>query len=95
MPPRVDRALLVHELLGSEPCGSGYEAGFGAVGHLELCEDRRHVVADGLLAEEECRCDLGVRPPLGEEVQDFELSVGELGEGEARVDRWWRSEESL
>ena len=68
-------------LLLSESGGSRYEAGLGAVGDLELREDRRDVVADGLLAEEELGGDLCVRPPLGEQLQDLELSVGELRKG--------------
>ena len=62
-------------LLLSESGGSRYEAGLGAVGDLELREDRRDVVADGLLAEEEPRGDVCVRPALGEQLQDLQFSV--------------------
>ena len=83
------------DLLLSEPCRSGNEAGLGAVGDLELREDGGHIVADGLLAEEEGRRDLGVRLPLGEKLQDLELPVGELRKGQARVERRRRREKPL
>src|SRR5690606_5275726 len=59
----------------------GQDDGLGAVGDVELEEDVRDVVADGLLAEEEGGGDLGVAAALGDEFEDLAFAFGELGKG--------------
>lgn len=81
-------------LLHSESCGSRYEASFCAIGNLELREDGRDVVANGLLAEEKLCRDLCVRAPLSEELEDLELAVGELRKRLARVNHRRRGKEA-
>src|SRR5215218_989153 len=51
------------------------------VGYLQLSEDVRYVVADGLLAEVEVRGDLRVAATLSDEVKDLALAVGQFREG--------------
>ena len=52
----------------------------GAVGHLELGEDVRDVVADSFGTDAETLGDLGVGVVPGDKLQNFLLAVGELGE---------------
>ena len=51
----------------------------GPVADLELREDVRDVVADGLGRQAEGRGDVGVGPPLGDQLEDLALALGELG----------------
>ena len=46
----------------------------GAVGGAKLSGDRRHVKLDGLGADAKPRCDGLVREPLGEPLEDLDLS---------------------
>src|SRR4051794_18976335 len=47
--------------------------------HVELAQDRRDVVPDSLLRQEEPFGDLGVAETLGHQRQDVELARGEVG----------------
>lgn len=51
---------------------------------MELGEDVRDVVADGLGADVQTRADLAVVEPFGDEAEDVAFPVGEVGE---RADR--------
>ena len=50
------------------------------VAHAELAEYPGHVCLDGGLAEEQPGSDLGVGQPAGDQLQDLELALGQLGE---------------
>jgi hypothetical protein len=50
--------------------------GLGAPFHAELGEERRHVVLDRLLGEEQPLADLPVRQPLADQLQDLKLMGG-------------------
>ena len=70
-----------------------YESGFvgeydclDAVADAELAEYPGHVRLDGGLAEEQPVSDLGVRQPAGDQLQDVELALGQLGEALAARD---------
>ncbi len=52
-----------------------------SVGDLQLGEDVGDVVAPRLRAQVELLGDGGVRVPLGDDVEDLELPVGERREG--------------
>src|SRR5438034_479080 len=54
---------------------------------LELGQDVAHVALDGLLADEEPPGDVGVRHPVGQELQDFPLAPGEHPLAVAREER--------
>jgi hypothetical protein len=71
---------LFARVAAADPCGSRDEASFGPVGDLELVQDSRHVVADGLLAQEQLRRDLGVGATLGGQLEDLDLAFGERRE---------------
>jgi hypothetical protein len=45
----------------------------------ELAEDRRDVVVDGLLGDDEPLRDLRVAKAFGQQRQNFELAVGQPG----------------
>ena len=53
----------------------------GTVAKLELREDPTDACAHSRLADEELRCDLGVRQAARDELQDAELALAELGHG--------------
>jgi hypothetical protein len=40
----------------------------------ELREDVLHVTRDGVLADDELRCDLAIRLPRGDVTKDFQLA---------------------
>jgi hypothetical protein len=75
----IARAGLGRSLSGTEPGVAGFVDGLGAVGDLELGEDVRHVVADGLGAEVQLADDVGVAAALGEQGQYFAFTFGQLG----------------
>ena len=50
---------------------------FRTAGSAQLGEDRRGVELDGVLADAEGRGDLLICQPLGQELQDFGLALGE------------------
>ena len=52
----------------------------GPARHAELGEQVRHVVLHRLLRQEQLVGDLAVRAPLGEEMQDLALLLGERAE---------------
>ena len=54
--------------------------GLGAALHSELREQVRDVVLDGLLGEEHALADLAVREPLGDEIEDLALLLGQARE---------------
>src|SRR4051794_39911437 len=56
-----------------EPEPGRDETGLAAAGHVELAQDRRDVVGDGLLREEEPGCDVRVAQTLGDVGEDLEL----------------------
>ena len=64
----------------SEPGFAGAHDRRRVVARLQLAEDVRDVVAHRLQAEDEASGDLRVGLPLGDQVQDFALALGELGE---------------
>src|SRR4051794_13057736 len=57
----------------------GLGARLAAAANLELAQDRRHVVADGLLGEDEALRDVGITKPLSQQLEDLELPRGESG----------------
>src|SRR5687768_1783666 len=52
----------------------------GAVLDLDLVEDARDVVADGLVGQAQARGDLGIVEALRDELEDIALARRELGE---------------
>src|SRR5262245_25921204 len=71
------RALLAEASLAAE------DDGLGAIGGVELAEDVRDVIADGLGAEDQAAGDGLVVEALGDELEDVVLALGQLGEGAA------------
>lgn len=57
----------------------------GLVGHLQLAEDVRDVVADGLLPYAEPPRDLGIVLSPHDQVQDLPFSFGKVREGLRRL----------
>src|SRR5690349_5128954 len=57
-----------------EPEPGGGDARLTAAGDVELAQDRRDVVGDGLLREEEPRRDVRVAQALGDVGEDLELA---------------------
>src|SRR5882757_9488770 len=49
----------------------------GAVGDVELGEDRAHVMVDRVRADDQTAGDLGVRQPFADQPDDIDLSAGE------------------
>lgn len=73
---------------GTRPAGRRSEAGVAcgddclvSVGDLQLGEDRRDVVSDGFLGEDEASCDGSVVEPMRDQIEHFPLAPGELREG--------------
>jgi Integrase core domain len=66
--------------LGAEAGVAGFGDGGGAVGDLELGEDRRDVVAYRLFGQDEAPGDLVLAQTDGDEVEDFAFPRGEVGE---------------
>ena len=71
---------------------AGPHDGLGAVGDLELGEDVRHAVADGLRAQDQLAGNGVVVVALSDEFENLALSVGELGEGQRRAGCLWSGE---
>src|SRR4029450_10453244 len=60
-----------------EPGLVGQDDRLHAVAELQLAEDARDVTLDGRFAQKQPVGKLGVRKPLREELQDFQLALGE------------------
>ena len=58
---------------------NGRGAGLAAGAYVELSQDGRDVMADGLLGDEEAFADLGVAKPLGDQLKHLDLSGREPG----------------
>ena len=65
--------LLYQAVLGSEG------GGLGATGEAQLVQDAAHVVAGGVLADDELSCNFFVSEALGDQGEHLPLPIGEQG----------------
>jgi hypothetical protein len=64
---------------------AGPDDRLGPVGHLQLGEDGRDVVADRLAADHELTSDRGIGPAGRDQVEHLALPGGQLGKGLGRL----------
>src|SRR5581483_1415650 len=68
--------ILVVVVLAEDP--GGISGGLGAAFHAELGEQRRDVVLDGLLGQEDALADLPVGQAFADQLEDLALLVGQV-----------------
>src|SRR5574341_505849 len=58
----------------AQACIASTDDGLRPVGDLKFAEDTGDVIADGLGADNQPFCNLGITYPMGNQVQDFPLT---------------------